>query len=163
MWQIKILNSYLDFWSFCEILRAAFVTCWSVEGSFSAKFLTISSSRRRFHRRVTSSELHINIFDLETTNASCFLWAEIIRNSSWERFKKKKASCIPPVWSCSVPEILKQRRRDLNSFCGEEDDEDEDDQHDHTDYDHHFNVFPPVFPGNPRGCSLEWVSLKRDN
>lgn len=41
-----------------------FVTCWSVEGSFSAKFLTISSSRRRLHRRVTSSELHINIFDL---------------------------------------------------------------------------------------------------
>lgn len=49
---------------------------------------------------------------------------------------------------------------DLYCVCSKEDDEDDDDQHDHPDYYHHFNVFPPVFPGDPRGRSLERVGRR---
>lgn len=49
----------------------------------------------------------------------------------------------------------------LYDICGKEDDEDKDNQHNDTNYDQHFNVFPPVFPGNACGCSLKRVSLEK--
>ena len=160
MWQIKILNSYLDvlilLWNIKSRVRHM-LECWR---KFFSQVSPSTSSQSNLIR-IT----HKYIWSWNYKHIFFFFWAEIIRNSSWGQFKKKKkkkASCIPPAWSCAVPEILKERRWDLNSICGKEDDEDDDDQHYHTDYDHHFNVFPPVFPGNPRGCSLERVSLKRD-
>lgn len=39
---------------------------------------------------------------------------------------------------------------ELNGPRCEEDDEDEDDQHDDADYDHQFNVFPPIFSCHTR-------------
>lgn len=73
----------------------------------------------------------------------------------------KRGELYPPsLLLLSVLSWLKERI--LYHFCGKEDDEDHDDQHNHTDYNHQFNVFPPVFPGDPCGCSLERVSLKRN-
>lgn len=51
-------------------------------------------------------------------------------------------------------------RRLLDHVSGKEDDEDDNDQHNHADDDHHFNVFPPVLPGHPRGRLLERVRLR---
>lgn len=49
------------------------------------------------------------------------------------------------------------------NFGGGEDDDDDDDQHDHADYNHQFDVFPPVFTGDPRGRPLERVGLRKEN
>lgn len=51
----------------------------------------------------------------------------------------------------------------LNDTCGSQNDEDKDDHHNDTNYDHHFDVLPPVFPGNACGCSLERIRLKDRN
>lgn len=51
----------------------------------------------------------------------------------------------------------------LNNTRGSQNDEDKDDHHNDTNYDHHFDVLPPVFPGDARGCSLERIRLKDRN
>lgn len=50
-----------------------------------------------------------------------------------------------------------------NGTCGSQNDEDKDDHHNNANYDHHFDVLPPVFPGDTRGCSLERIRLKDRN
>lgn len=67
--------------------------------------------------------------------------------------KKKKSIFSPESKCCFVS----------NDICGSQNDEDKNDQNYNTNYDHHFDVLPPVFPGNTGRSSLERISLKDRN
>lgn len=158
MKQIKRINTHLDL---CSINRVALRHMWIgvLKKCFSQRHSNLISAALNFiftlrHPRVTWSH---NRFPFEIR---CTFWSTNTKPLFSELKWNDHSSAISCQWfrvSFSSLSVPSRCRWDLYHLCGSEDDEDEDDQHDHPDYNHHFDVFPPVFPGNPCGRPLEWV------